>query len=47
MISNTRQISDPAPADYNRAVLLEVVVDAGYVSGNFFAAGESNTGNFS
>jgi hypothetical protein len=26
MISNARQIPDPASADYNRAVLLEVVV---------------------
>jgi hypothetical protein len=47
MIPNAGQIPDPATANYNCAVLLEVVVNAGYISCNFLAAGESNTSDFS
>ena len=47
MIPNARQIPDSASANYNRAVLLKVVVNTRYVSCNFLAAGESDPGDFS
>jgi hypothetical protein len=45
MIPHSRQISDPASPDDNRAVLLEVVVNPRYVSRNFFAIGQPDTGD--
>jgi len=46
MIPNTRQVSDPAASDDNRAVLLEIVVNPWYISRNFFAVGQSDTSDF-
>jgi len=47
MIPNARQIPDSASSNYNHAVLLEVVVNAWYVSCNFLAVGQSDTSDFS
>jgi len=47
MIPNARQIPDSSSANYNCAVLLEVVVNARYVSCNFLAAGKPDSGDFS
>jgi hypothetical protein len=47
MIADARQIPDAASANQNRAVLLQVVVDARDVSGYFLAVSQSNAGDFS
>jgi len=47
MISNARQIPDPASSNNNRTVLLQVVINARYVSCNFLAVGQPDTSNFS
>ena len=47
MIPNARQIPDSASANYNCAVLLQVVVDTRYVSCNFLGIGQSDTSDFS
>jgi hypothetical protein len=47
MISYSRQVPDSATANSNSAVFLKVVVDARYVSCNFFAVGQSDTCDFS
>src|SRR4030042_3700476 len=47
MIPNARQIPYSASANCNGAVLLQVVVDTRYVSCNFLAVSQSDTGDFS
>jgi len=47
MIADAWQVSDPTAPNYNSAVLLEVVVNARYVSCNFLAVGESDTSDLS
>ena len=47
VIPHTGQVPNAPSANDNRAVLLQVVVNARYVSGNFFAVGQSYTGDLS
>jgi hypothetical protein len=47
MIPNARQVPDATSANYNCAVLLEVVVNTRYVSCNFLAVGEPDAGDLS
>jgi len=46
MIPNARKVSDSTSPDDDRAVLLEIMVNPRYVSCNFFAVGQSDTGDF-
>ena len=46
MITNTGQISHSPATDYNRAVLLKVVVDTGDIRRNFLAVCQPHTGDF-
>ena len=43
VVTNTGQVLDTAAADQNHGVLLQVVADAGDVSGNFHTVGQANT----
>jgi hypothetical protein len=43
MIPNTRQVPDSASSNHNRAVFLQVVINAWYVSCNFLAVGQSDS----
>jgi hypothetical protein len=47
MVPHAGQVADTASANQNCAMLLEIVVDARYVSREFLAIGQSNAGNFS
>ena len=47
MIADARQVADTSAANYNGAVLLEVVVDSGNVGGYFLAVCQPDTCDFS
>jgi hypothetical protein len=46
MIANAWQIAHSAAADHHRAVFLQVMIDTGNICGNFFAIGQTHTGDF-
>jgi len=46
MIPNTWKVPDSTSPDDDRAVFLEIMVNPGYVSCNFFTVGQSDTGDF-
>ena len=47
MVAHAGQVTDSAAADRDGAVLLEVMVDAGYVRGDLFAVGQPDAGDLS
>ena len=47
VVTHAGQVLDTAAADQNDGVLLQVVADAGDISGNFISVGEAHTGDLS
>ena len=47
MVPNAWQVPDSPAANGNHTVLLQIVVNAWNVSGNFLAIGQPNAGDFS
>ena len=45
VVTDAGQVLDTTAADQNHGVLLQVVADAGDVSGNFHTVGQANTGD--
>jgi hypothetical protein len=47
MVTNTRQIFNPAASDQHYGVLLEIMADSGNIGGNLNAVSQADAGNLS